>query len=278
MLPFWSGTTADTRPGRGPGIRWLALALIPVLLAACGGGAVRAPVGERAAVPRSGAAQGVHVVRRGESLFSIAWQYGLDYRTLARWNGIRPPYTIHPGQRLRLRPGPVARQRSAPPARPRQMPVPKKAASGSGKAEVARKPSPRTADAPERSGQRVVRWTWPADGPILRRFDPRRPGKKGISIGGRPGDPVRAAADGRVVYSGSGLVGYGRLIIIKHNNLYLSAYGHNRKLLVREGDVVRRGQVIARLGSSGTNRPQLHFEIRRQGRPVDPLRYLPRRR
>jgi lipoprotein NlpD len=122
-----------------------------------------------------------------------------------------------------------------------------------------------------------VRWQWPATGPILRRFDGDTSGKKGVLIGGAEDSPVRAAANGWVVYAGSGLVGYGRLIILKHNDIYLSAYGHNRNLLVKEGDEVRTGQVIAHMGSTGTNRTQLHFEIRRNGKPVDPLRYLPRR-
>jgi lipoprotein NlpD len=123
----------------------------------------------------------------------------------------------------------------------------------------------------------AITWQWPASGPILRRFDGEVSGKKGISIGGTHGNQVRAAAAGKVVYTGSGLVGYGRLIILKHNNTYLSAYGHNRDLFVQEGAEVRAGQVIADMGSSGTNRIQLHFEIRRNGKPVDPLRYLPRR-
>lgn len=123
----------------------------------------------------------------------------------------------------------------------------------------------------------AIAWQWPASGPILRRFDGEASGKKGISIGGTHGNQVRAAAAGKVVYTGSGLVGYGRLIILKHNDTYLSAYGHNRDLFVQEGAEVRAGQVIADMGSSGTNRIQLHFEIRRNGKPVDPLRYLPRR-
>ena len=265
-------------------VRRLAFGVLATLLAGCGGGAVRAPVGERAPQPPAAAtaARGFHVVRSGESLFSIAWQYGLDYRRLARWNGIRPPYLIHPGQRLRLRP-PAGGSRHESRVKGRE-PVSRRALSPR-QSKTERRTARTESAARERAAKReaksaggALRWTWPADGPILRRFDPRRPGRKGIRIGGRPGDPVRAAAAGRVVYSGSGLVGYGRLIIIKHNNRYLSAYGHNRELLVKEGDVVRRGQVIARLGSSGTNRPMLHFEIRRNGRPVDPLRYLPRRR
>ncbi|MBI5041975.1 MAG: peptidoglycan DD-metalloendopeptidase family protein [Gammaproteobacteria bacterium] len=213
------------------------------------------------------ASPGVHVVKRGDTLFSIAWQQGLDYQTVAVWNGIRPPYTIYPGQKIRLySPNRTARPVSPPTTSTR---TPHGAASVPNAAPA--KPAPTlSADSP-------IHWQWPASGPILRTFDGDTSGKKGISIGGTHGNQVRAAAAGRVVYAGSGLVGYGRLIILKHNDTYLSAYGHNRDLLVQEGDEVRTGQVIAAMGSSGTNRIQLHFEIRRNGKPVDPLRYLPRR-
>jgi lipoprotein NlpD len=122
----------------------------------------------------------------------------------------------------------------------------------------------------------VTRWVWPAKGPLLRGYAPDATGKKGIDIGGSTGQPILSAADGKVVYSGSGLVGYGRLIIIKHNDSILSAYGHNSELLVTEGEYVRAGQVIAKMGSSGTSSARLYFEIRADGKPVNPLRYLPR--
>ena len=227
-----------------------------LVLGGCGP-AVRAPVGDRTVARPPAQATGSaewHVVRRGESLYSIAWRYGQSYQTLARWNGIRAPYTIYPGQKLRVR----APQAASPPARrPPSRPQP-----------------PRSQPAPPPA--KLV-WQWPVEGPVLRRFDPRGSGKKGIAIGGKPGTPVRAAAPGRVVYSGGGLVGYGRLIIIKHDKNYLSAYGHNRKLMAHEGDQVRGGQVIAQMGSSGTDRTMLHFEIRKDGSPVDPLRLLPPR-
>lgn len=120
-------------------------------------------------------------------------------------------------------------------------------------------------------------WSWPASGPVLRSFDAGSEGRKGINIGGNSGQPVHAAADGKIVYSGSGLGGYGRLIIIKHNKEFLSAYAHNRKLIASEGEWVRKGQEIALMGNSGTDRVQLHFEIRKHGKPVDPLQYLPPR-
>lgn len=255
----------------GDGNRFLLiLALCLAVLAGCSTHSTYAPVRDRTHAPQS--TPGVHVVRSGETLFSIAWQYGLDYQTVAAWNRIRPPYTIYPGQKLSLR-GPYA---SAPPPPPPKSPATAPRAAVTPPPASARPPA---APAPSRpaTGTAVPRWQWPASGSILRRFDANATGKKGISIAGVDGAEVRAAAGGQVVYAGSGLVGYGRLIIVKHNDNYLSAYGHNRNLLVQEGDQVRAGQVIAHMGSSGTNRTQLHFEIREKGKPVDPLRYLPRR-
>jgi lipoprotein NlpD len=249
--------------------------LIPLLCLALLGGcsthSTYAPVRDRTHAPQSTA--GVHEVRPGETLFSIAWHYGLDYRTVAAWNRIRPPYTIYPGQRINLR-GPTA-QPSVPPP-PSKAPATARPGPALPPAASPGRSSPPPPSS-QLTGTAVPRWQWPANGQILRRFDANATGKKGISIAGVEGAEVRAAAGGQVVYAGSGLVGYGRLIIVKHNDNYLSAYGHNRNLLVQEGDQVRAGQVIAHMGSSGTNRTQLHFEIREKGKPVDPLRHLPRR-
>jgi lipoprotein NlpD len=225
------------------------------------------------AAPASVSTPAYHTVKKGDTLSEIAFRYDLDYRAVARWNGIRPPYRIYPGQRIRLHPpkGGEARSTARPP--------PKKSATG----KATSRPKGRTARSgskPEkRDGAAASRiaWAWPTEGKIVRRFKPDSPGRKGIDIAGRPGQPVRAAAAGKVVYAGSGLRGYGALIIIKHNNTYLSAYAHNRRLLVKEGQRVRKGQQIAELGATGTDSPKLHFEIRRNGKPVDPLRYLPRR-
>lgn len=236
--------------------RWGAwLLLSAALLTGCATH-TRQPYSERAA------SAGSYVVQRGDTLYSIAWRNGQDYQTVAAWNRIASPYTIYPGQRILLHPPGSAAAR-AKPAPSRKIPP---AVSGA-----------RQTQAPLPDADPMPAWQWPATGPVLRRFEADTSGKKGISIGGTHGTPVRAAAPGYVVYAGSGLVGYGRLIIVKHNDTYLSAYGHNRELHVNEGDAVRAGQVIAEMGSSGTNRIQLHFEIRRQGKPVDPLRYLPRR-
>ncbi|HSH29812.1 MAG TPA: peptidoglycan DD-metalloendopeptidase family protein [Thiohalobacter sp.] len=250
------------------------LLLLAVLLGGCGGRAL-APVGVRGEPDAD--RPPYHSVERGESLYSIAWKYGLDYQQLARWNGIASPYTIYVNQKLRLRPAaPAARADSRPAPAPASRPTP----APERDIRIRSSPAPRTpatASAPYSYPDRVSAWRWPAQGRILRPFDPNSPGKKGITISGERGEKIRAAAAGRIVYSGSGLVGYGRLIIVKHSEDYLSAYGHNDKLLVSEGDVVKAGQVLALMGSTGTNRIQLHFEIRRKGKPVDPLQYLPRR-
>ncbi|RME35092.1 MAG: LysM peptidoglycan-binding domain-containing protein [Gammaproteobacteria bacterium] len=219
-----------------------------------------------------------HRVQKGETLYAIAWRYRLDYRTLARWNGVRPPYLIYPGQVLRLAP-PVTPARhlgraGKPGARPRT--------DGAGTRPSGRdrqkdaEPVTKVKEARERvpEGRRErLKWIWPAQGKVV----PTRAalGAKGIDIYGRLGQSVRAAEDGEVVYSGSGLIGYGKLVIIKHNDEFLSAYAHNQTLLVKEGEQVKRGQQIATMGQSGTERVKLHFEIRKDGKPVPPLRYLP---
>jgi lipoprotein NlpD len=218
---------------------------------------------------------GVYIVQRGDTLFSVAWQYGLEIQQVAAWNGIQHPYTIYPGQKISLNP-PIGRGYAVAPkpsAKVSKSPV--RTAPPAVQTKSPSAAAPARVPPPVISGP--VRWQWPAIGQVLRRFDADTSGKKGILIGGAENSPVRAAASGSVVYAGSGLVGYGQLIILKHNDTYLSAYGHNRNLLVKEGDEVRAGQVIAHMGSSGTNRTQLHFEIRRNGKPVDPLSYLPRR-
>ena len=207
-----------------------------------------------------------YTIQPGDTVYSIAFRYGLDYRELARWNSLDSRYLIHPGDTLRLKPSSggsrtrTAATSSAPPTQP----------SAAGKSSGSGATS-RTVSDP------APTWAWPTDGEVTARFKRNANGNKGINISGRSGQSVGAAAGGRVVYSGSGLIGYGPLIIVKHNNTYLSAYGHNRKLLVREGDQVKPGQKIAEMGEGPGNTPVLHFEIRRNGQPVDPLSYLPHR-
>jgi lipoprotein NlpD len=221
-------------------------------------------------------------VRPGDTLYGIAWNAGTDWRTLAAWNRLAPPYVIHPGQTLRLKPPPRAATPPAPAAsKPRAKPqmappaaTPPPPASSQPRPPRAASP-PRTVEASPAPGP--LRWQWPTSGQLAGRFVSGDPARKGIKIAGREGQGVEAAEGGRVVYSGSGLIGYGRLIIIKHNDKYLSAYGHNRKLLVKEGDRVTKGERIAEMGVSNSGRAMLHFEIRQEGKPVDPLQLLPRR-
>lgn len=230
----------------------------------------------------------VYTVREGESLYSIAWRYGLDYKIVASWNDIEAPYTIYPGQYIRLNP-PAAVTRAAAASRPQTTPAPGIPAPAPPSPEPVPLPPPvQTAHTTPATPQPSIAmppagpissegWQWPAEGDVIRSFSPDGNGRKGIDISGDPGQPVVAASSGKVVYSGGGLVGYGQLIIIKHSGDFLSAYGHNRKLLVKEGEQVRGGQMIAELGSTGVSRPMLHFEIREAGQPVDPLQYLPDR-
>ena len=225
-------------------------------------------------------------VRSGDTLYGIAWRAGVDYQDLAAWNGISPPYRIYVNQKIRVSPGKAqaAWAGSARTARvpPPPAPAPDKgvtntstrAGSTGGQKPVARsssRPAP-LRDVPSGS----LRWAWPAKGKVVQTYSQHDPARKGIKIRGARGQAVVASEAGEVVYSGSGLVGYGQLIIIKHNKDFLSAYGHNAKRLVGEGDRVARGKTIAEMGIAA-GQPQLHFEIRRRGKPVDPLALLPRR-
>ena len=207
---------------------------------------------------------GSHIVRQGETLFSIAWMYSRDYKDLAARNRIRSPYTIYPGQHIDL-----SSHRLSASSR-RQL------KSSSSKGNVIKKATVNQSR-PSLVSNRSIRWRWPVGGKIVQGFSGARGLNKGIDIRGKTGEPVKAAAAGDIVYAGSELAGYGKLIIMKHNNSYLSAYAHNKELHVREGDSVKAGQKIAEIGSTGTTEPKLHFEIRRNGKPVDPIRFLPKR-
>ena len=201
--------------------------------------------------------EGTYKVRSGDTLYSIAFRHGLDYRSLARINGITLPYTIYPDQVLRLQGSAKLPEKDQGPAVSRastSAPVPSKK---------------------HNLPSSVARWHWPLNGEIVGRFSLENPINKGIDIAGKEGDPVLAAADGVVVYAGGNLRGYGKLVIIKHSDNFLSTYGNNAALLVSEGDKVRAGRSIARVGSSAANQEMLHFEIRRDGKPVDPLGLLP---
>ena len=196
---------------------------------------------------------GTYVVKRGDTLSAIGQRHRLDYRDIARWNGIGRDYTIHPGQVLRLSPGAAAR--TSIPASRAAVPPPKL-------------PAPRPAPS--------IPWQWPVDGGVAKLTE-RPSGGHGLTITGRIGQDVRAASSGRVVYLGAGLLGYGQLLIIKHSDAFLSAYGHTQFVAVKEGDGVVKGQRIATMGAGTTGAPMLYFEIRVHGQPSNPLNYLPKR-
>lgn len=219
----------------------------------------------------------VHTVSAGETLFSIAWRYGVDLNKLAEFNAIKPPYTIYPAQKIRVDLGagnaPKANTGTAnSTANVRQEKV--------GGTEIYRsekRPKNFYSSAGNTISQSVPNWQWPSSGKLIALFQGENGLNKGVDLSGKLGEPVLAAASGRVVYAGSGLSGYGKLLIIKHNETFLSAYAHNDAISVKEGDFVKAGQRIADMGSSGTDRVKLHFEIRSEGSPVDPLIFLPKR-
>lgn len=199
-------------------------------------------------------------VKRGDTLYSIAWRYGLDFRQLAKRNGIGAGYTIYPGQTLQL----------VGTSAPASANTPTTVSNSSSRTPV------NVAATPTRPMPRGA-WRWPAAGAVIAKFGDANATGKGIAIGGAQGDPIVASADGKVVYAGSGLIGYGKIIIVKHSEEYLSAYGHNENIYVREGEQVKQGDRIASMGRGPGNKPLLHFEIRINGDAVDPLGHLPSR-
>jgi len=301
-----------------------------MLVVACASRPTSAPVIDRGASPTSRAAQagvagGTHVVQRGETLYSIALEHGVDYRDLARWNGLGDGTHIRVGQALRLGP-PGAEQAAAAPPKGVEVgsapsvaggvearPLDAGAIAAQGQGDGSTKTGPKalrlpyskenlamlsarsaptattpavpsaapapvspTASAPTMSAPAApgaLSFSWPAKGKLLNGFS--EPNNKGVDIAGKPGDPVVAAAPGRVMYTGTGIRGYGKLIVIKHEDGYNSVYAHNRSILVKEGQTVARGERIAELGATDSDQPKLHFEIRKSGKPVDPMKYLP---
>ncbi len=274
-----------------------------VLLGGCADGKRLAPVSR--IDPTTDARPETHTVRKGDTIYSVAWEHGLDYRTLSEWNRLPHPFVIYPGKILRLRgptnakPGETAQAEATTTGLPDSAGVSHRVleeeeADAGAASSVEADKGASTASAtsagsetqqekaaalePDRfdGGAPVNTWQWPTKGKVIGAFG--RSGDKGIHLSGAHEQPIVAAADGRVVYSGTGLVGYGRLIVLKHSRHFFSAYAHNSRILVEEGEVVRGGQRIALMGSSGSNQVKLHFEIRRDGKPVDPMSYLPPRR
>lgn len=250
-------------------------------LVACGSN-TPAPVEDRQA--RSQGSSNYYLVQRGDTMYSIAFRYGLDYRKVAAANKLAAPYTIYPGEKILLREAALP-----PPPKPAPASKPVSAAkspttannnggTGSKSTTVTKSSSNSVTNTQVAQPQRsvaVTGWRWPTSGKVIRGYSSSV--HKGIDIDGKRGDGIYAVADGTVVYAGTGIVGLGELLIVKHSEVYLSAYAHNELLLVGEGERVRSGQKIATKGSSGTDTVKLHFEIRREGKPIDPKKLLPAR-
>lgn len=279
---------------------WMLLALLSAcVLAGCANKNRPAPVEDRSPNATKAPAKmiagadnsgkpGYYSVKSGDTLIRIGMDNGQSWRDIARWNNIENPNLIETGQVLRVTPpeetGVVVRPVSS--TNVVTSPTPASAASAPATATntAAVRPPASAASPPNSStpannlanadsAEETVSFQWPTRGNVLAGFDEVK--NKGIDISGKAGDPVLAAADGKVVYAGSGLRGYGNLVILKHNNTYLTAYAHNQSLLVKEDQAIKRGQKIAEMGNSDADQVKLHFEIRRQGKPVDPAKYLP---
>ena len=305
------------RVGRMKNAQCLVLAAAVLVVVGCAPSRVPAPVESRTiqkskSVTKPGASEirpsssepvpaGFYRVRKGDTLIGISLDHGVSWRDIADWNGIVNPNLIEVDQVLRVRPPAGAARIASAPASAPTAATPASPSAGSGPTEVrplasqsqSPRSQPRVAE-PAASQSSVAQvqppasqpvntaaasgapsLSWPSNGRIITQF--ADPGYKGIAFSGQEGDPVLAAGDGRVVYSGSGLRGYGNLVIVKHEGDFLTAYAHNRKILVNEGQAVKRGQQIAELGSTDSEIPKLHFEVRLSGKPVDPMRYLAQR-
>ena len=299
------------------GMRLVGMLVLALSLAACGTGKQRASVVDRdhkvqrtVAAPDKTKRSGdwrpkVYVVQKGDTLYGIAFNHGMDYRELAEMNGIDNPSVIRVGQELKIastavdvKPPVAAVTEPVLKTEPKAIKLPYSAQSeamleSGGKSDVVKPvvvapvpvPKPEVRAEPEKAAQEVaddgaggddrLEWVLPARGKLIGEFS-ESASQKGMDIAGKRGQPIFASAAGRVVYSGSGLRGYGKLIIIKHNNTYISAYAHNDKILVKERDLVKKGQKIAEMGDSDSDQVKLHFEIRKFGKPVDPAGYLPK--
>ena len=226
-----------------------------------------------------------YTVRKGETLYSISWRSGVDVRTIAAYNNIVSPYRIFPGQKIFLtrqtrktsKNKPSSGTKTNRPIKVVKKPVATNKKQEYGKVTKGQKTTNKPLSQTGTFSQKIKRWVWPVKGKIIAKFSTKKQGNKGIDIAGSRNDSVKAAADGRVVYAGDVLRGYGKLVIVKHNDDYLSAYAHNDHILVKEQQAVKAGQVIAKMGDTDAERVMLHFEVRFRGKSVNPLKYLPRR-
>jgi lipoprotein NlpD len=255
-------------------------ALIAVTLLALAACAVREPAPSRTkgAAPRTPpatakaptASSDYYAVKRGDTLYSIALEHGADYRELAQWNGLTDPTKISVGQQLRVKPPPGTDRVAVAPVKGAGGPEARPLEGGTRPTET--KAAPKASAEPVRATD-AIEFIWPAKGKVIAGFS--EPRSKGIDIDGKLGDPVVAAAAGRVTYIGSGIPGLGKLVVIKHDAGFITVYAHNKEILVKEQQAVTRGQKIAEIGATDSDRPKLHFQIRKGSAPVDPMRYLP---
>jgi lipoprotein NlpD len=248
------------------------------------------PLSERAKSSINGTQ---YIVKKGETLYSIAWRANSDVRKLAKLNKLSPPYHIYPGQKLIVTGKSVAKVPKATSSRRYvknsnkssttttkniiKKPIAPKKKQEYGKNVSEQKVSKKATSNATPFSKKIKKWQWPASGKVIATFSTAQQGNKGIDIAGHRGKKVRAAANGKVVYAGSALRGYGKLIIVKHNDDYLSAYAHNDKILVKEQQLIKAGNIIATMGDTGAQRVMLHFEVRFRGKSVNPLKYLPKK-
>lgn len=279
-----------------------AVAFFVIFLTSCSSRNAPAPVtllNSQTENLNSGSESTTYIVKKGDTLFAIAWYTGNDYRDIAQYNNLSKPYSIYPGQTLRLtapkmttlsgnKKSKKVQEKTGTTSKKydqRSVDQPKAQAYSEGEINVNNqeftsvKPLTQTQKTNARRGfpEKVSKWVWPSDGNIIATFSHSESGNKGVDIKAPKGSPVRAAGDGKIVYAGNALRGYGNLIIIKHTDAMLSAYAYNDKLLVEEQQWVSAGQQIATVGDSGTDSVKLHFEVRYRGKSLDPLRYLPKR-
>ena len=271
-------------------IKTLVLVVIVLAITACSSRHKPAPVVDvQGSLPlsqriKNSVTGSEYIVKKGETLYSIAWRADLDVRTLANINNIKAPYNIFPQQKLLLvkkSPQPSknnTQRKRRTPTKPKviKKPIAQKKKQAYGRNVTERKISKKAQKPQAAFSQKIRKWRWPAKGKVVRKFSTAKQGNKGIDIAGRRGDSVKATANGKVVYAGDALQGYGQLVIVKHNDDYLSAYAHNDRILVKEQQLVKAGQVIAKMGDTDAERVMLHFEVRFRGKSVNPMKYLPK--